>query len=122
MRGLASQEEEAKNLVQQIMSHLSKRVSMDERMMPVAILTKFCAHNNYTAPIFELVREEGPDHRKLFMYRVLVNEMYYQPTLSSPTKKEAKQMAAIVCLQAFRALPDDLIPKVTLSIECPEVS
>ena len=50
---------------------------------------------------YELIGESGPDHNKLFTFRVLINGV---PTGegSGRSKKEAEQMAACKALEAMR--------------------
>ena len=39
--------------------------------------------------------------------RVTVNGVEYQPAIASPNKKQAKALAAAVCLQSFGSLSPD---------------
>lgn len=112
-KGLATQGETVKSLAQQVVADLP--LSEADRV-PVAMLHSYCMERHYSIPLYELVEESGPSHKKQFVMRVLVNEIFYQPTVSSPTKKQAKHLAATVCLQAFGLLPKEP-PKVQLMIE-----
>ena len=43
----------------------------------------------------------------VIILQVNVNGVEYQPSISSCTKKQAKALAASVCLQSFGLLPKD---------------
>ncbi|XP_067141076.1 protein Son isoform X2 [Centruroides vittatus] len=75
---------------------------------PVSALMELCSKRKWGAPEFQLIDENGPDHRKTFLFRVRINGVVYQPTCSSPNKKHAKAQAAAVCLQSLGLLPRDL--------------
>ena len=112
MKGLAAFGEIAKPLAQQIVADLP----VDEsQKFPTAILHQYCMQKGHSTPLYELVEESGLSHDKKFVFRVLVNEIYYQPSVPCPTKKAAKHLAAVVCLQAFGVLPKEP-PKVKLLI------
>ncbi|BET00824.1 G-patch domain [Nesidiocoris tenuis] len=73
---------------------------------PVSLLVEFCTRRRYDPPIFNTVCEEGPPHQKRFILKVTVNNVDYQPAVSSSTKKIAKSEAAKVCLKALGVLPN----------------
>lgn len=112
-KGLATEGETVKSLAQQVVADLPL---CDGDRVPVAMLHTYCMSKQYSVPMYELVEESGPAHKKQFVMRVLVNDIFYQPTVSSPTKKQAKHLAATVCLQAFGLLPKEP-PKVQLMVE-----
>ena len=71
---------------------------------PISALMEYCAKNHLDPPEFIDVAIEGPSHNPTFIMKVKVDSIEYQPTDASKTKKEAKTMAAIVCLQSIGLL------------------
>ena len=117
-KGLSSEGEKVRDLALQVVQDTGKS---DIRSYPVATLHAYCTRRQYSPPIFELLEESGPPHKKLFIMRCLVNNIWYQPTIRSPNKKQAKHLAATVCLQAFGLLPKDPA-KIQLRVEMPETT
>lgn len=74
---------------------------------PVSALMELCNKKRWTPPEFVMVHHSGPDHRKNFLFKVVVNGADYQPQSASPNKKHAKAMAATVALQAMGEVPLD---------------
>ncbi|XP_061425660.1 protein SON-like isoform X1 [Lethenteron reissneri] len=72
---------------------------------PVSALMEICTKRKWMAPDFIVVNDSGPDHRKNFLFKVIVNGCEYQPTTASPNKKHAKAMAATVVLQSMGLVP-----------------
>ncbi|KAJ8253232.1 hypothetical protein GJAV_G00210550 [Gymnothorax javanicus] len=68
---------------------------------PVSALMEMCNKKKWAPPDFVMVHDSGPDHRKNFLFKVVVNGSEYQPQTASPNKKHAKAMAATVALQAM---------------------
>ncbi|KAK4395383.1 Ribonuclease 3-like protein 1 [Sesamum angolense] len=67
---------------------------------PKAHLHELCAREHWKQPVFECCKEEGPDHSKLFTFKVLV-ETEEEPTAvlecfgnPRPNKKAAAEDAA----------------------------
>uniref|UniRef100_A0A8C4QU61 Uncharacterized protein n=1 Tax=Eptatretus burgeri TaxID=7764 RepID=A0A8C4QU61_EPTBU len=71
---------------------------------PVCVLTEICGKRHWPNARFMLAQEGGPNHKKTFIYRVMVNGMPYQPILPSPNKKTAKAAAAYAALQGLGAV------------------
>ncbi|XP_015109040.1 protein SON isoform X2 [Diachasma alloeum] len=71
---------------------------------PVSLLGEFCSKRKYGAPVYELCFECGPDHKKNFLFKVIVNGIEYKPSVASPNKKQAKAEAAQICLQTLGLL------------------
>jgi len=113
-KGLASFGEKPKQLALQIVQKPNNINDMLE--YPVSTLNSFCVHKRYSCPVYELVEESGPPHKKQFLMRVKVNDYWYQPTIRLSTKKQAKHLTATVCLQAFGLLPKDP-PRVHLRVD-----
>ena len=69
-----------------------------------AVLQDWCQKKYQTTPVYKVVSEEGPDHRKVFKISVMINgeEKGFG---QGNSKKEAQQAAAE---QAFSNLPEDL--------------
>ncbi|CAE1258726.1 SON [Acanthosepion pharaonis] len=66
---------------------------------PVSALVELCSKCKWGTPLFQQVEEKGPDHKKSFMFKVTVNNITYQPTMPSNSKKNGRARAAILCLQ-----------------------
>ncbi|KAI4885653.1 hypothetical protein NFI96_027542 [Prochilodus magdalenae] len=74
---------------------------------PVSALMELCNKKKWAQPEFVMVLHSGPDHRKNFLFKVVVNGCDYQPQTASPNKKHAKAMAATVALQAMGEVAGD---------------
>lgn len=74
---------------------------------PVSALMEMCNKKKWPQPEFVMVHHSGPDHRKNFLFKVVVNGIDYQPQSASPNKKHAKAMAATVALQAMGEVAGD---------------
>ncbi|TSK17822.1 Protein SON [Bagarius yarrelli] len=74
---------------------------------PVSALMELCNKKKWPQPEFVMVLHSGPDHRKNFLFKVMVNGCDYQPQTASPNKKHAKAMAATVALQAMGEIAGD---------------
>ncbi|KAK6487211.1 protein SON, partial [Huso huso] len=71
---------------------------------PISALMEICNKRKWSPPEFVLVHDNGPDHRKNFLFKVMLNGSEYQPSKASPTKKIARAMAATAALQAMGEL------------------
>jgi len=96
-RGLASKEERAPKVPLQLIS----ATQGSDAKNPVSMLQEHCAKKKWALPLYELIQSDGPSHRPHFLMRVTVNGVEYQPAIASPNKKQAKALAAAVCLQSF---------------------
>lgn len=76
---------------------------------PVNILQEVCSKRKWTQPTYTIISEDGPAHKKNFLIKCNLNKVDYVPSFSSPNKKLAKAIAAIVCLQAFGLVDGDEI-------------
>ncbi|KAG7467008.1 hypothetical protein MATL_G00148800 [Megalops atlanticus] len=76
---------------------------------PVSALMEMCNKKKWAPPEFVMVHDSGPDHRKNFLFKVVVNGTDYQPQTASPNKKHAKAMAATVALQAMGEVSGDSV-------------
>ncbi|XP_046554349.1 LOW QUALITY PROTEIN: protein SON-like [Haliotis rubra] len=74
---------------------------------PVSALTELCNKRRWGPPNFVIVQESGPDHKKSFLFKVIVNGAEYQSSAVSANKKLAKAQAASVCLQELGLIPRD---------------
>ncbi|KAK2162759.1 hypothetical protein LSH36_92g04006 [Paralvinella palmiformis] len=72
---------------------------------PVSALVELCNRRKWQPPNFVLVHESGPDHKKNFLFKVIVNANEYQSTIVSTNKKHAKAQAATICLQQLGLVP-----------------
>ncbi|XP_036396016.1 protein SON-like isoform X2 [Megalops cyprinoides] len=76
---------------------------------PVSALMEMCNKKKWAPPEFVMVHDSGPDHRKNFLFKVVINGTDYQPQTASPNKKHAKAMAATVALQAMGEVSGDSV-------------
>ena len=83
----------------EILNHINR--SMVRGQHPVSILQELCVKRKYSAPLYEIIHEDGPAHKPIFLIKCVVNNVEYVPTFSSTNKKQAKAVAAQVCLQAL---------------------
>nr|XP_033805658.1 protein SON [Geotrypetes seraphini] len=78
---------------------------------PISALMEICNKRKWSPPEFVLVHDNGPDHRRHFLFKVMVNGNEYQPSLASPNKKLARATTATVALQAMGLVPQDNVPQ-----------
>lgn len=79
---------------------------------PVSALTELCTKRRWGPPAFEVVNETGPAHKRMFLFKVRVNGVEYQPTAACGNKKLAKAQSAAVCLQEMGLIPRDFVVQV----------
>ncbi|OWF55829.1 Protein SON [Mizuhopecten yessoensis] len=72
---------------------------------PVSALMELCNKRRWGPPDFQLVHESGPDHKKHFLFKVIINGNSYQPSVASNNKKMAKASTAAACLQELGLIP-----------------
>lgn len=70
-------------------------------------LLEYCQGKLHTAPEYEIVGEDGPEHQKVFTAQVHVNSKVYGQG-QGPNKKRAEQEAARVTLELLKA--EDVAP------------
>lgn len=68
---------------------------------PVMALTELCTKFGWSAPKFEVVDHSGPDHKKTFLMKVIVNGQEFQPPEAAPSKKQSKADAAALFLESI---------------------
>ncbi|CAH0552524.1 unnamed protein product [Brassicogethes aeneus] len=68
---------------------------------PVSLLGEYASKRKLGAPQYILCFECGPDHKKNFLFKVLLNGIEYKPNVASANKKDAKAAAASLCLQTI---------------------
>lgn len=76
----------------------------------VGKLTDICASNKLGLPDFNLVREEGQAHAKLFTISCQVAKMVAHAT--HKTKKQAKHLAAVKMVNKLMAIDKSLVSKM----------
>lgn len=104
-KGLAAASEgKAKSLPQKLLRKAEGALGKN----PVSMLQEYCQQKKYPIPEYLAVDDSGPDHKRKFAFKVNINNIWYQPTISCSTKKLAKALAASVACQAFNLLPKDL--------------
>ncbi|XP_076668342.1 uncharacterized protein LOC143368960 isoform X2 [Andrena cerasifolii] len=104
-RGLVS-EQDIGQKVGKATKPLVPAIKTLEGKHPVSLLGEYCSKRKLGAPVYELCFECGPDHKKNFLFKVKVNEVEYKPSVASPNKKQAKAIAAQICLQTLGLLPE----------------
>lgn len=72
---------------------------------PVSALAELCTKKRWQPPVYNVVHESGPDHKKDFLYQVVVNGSLYQFSIASNNKKLAKAQAAFSALQGIGVIP-----------------
>lgn len=97
-KGLVSEGESGKN-------HMSNSAKELQGKHPVSALMELCSKRKWKPPLYTVIKDIGPPHKKLFLFKVEVNGVEYQPVLPSSNKKIAKADAAVVCLQALKVFP-----------------
>lgn len=76
---------------------------------PVSVLAELCAKRKWSPPLYTLLKEAGPSHKRLFLFKVNVNNVEYQPKDLCANKKLAKAQAAVLCLNAVGVAPSEYI-------------
>ncbi|KAH1027973.1 hypothetical protein HUJ05_001386 [Dendroctonus ponderosae] len=71
---------------------------------PVSLLGEYASKRKLGAPQYVLEFECGPDHKKNFLFKVVLNGMEYKPNVASANKKEAKAHAATMALKQIGLL------------------
>ncbi|MPC29236.1 Protein SON [Portunus trituberculatus] len=74
---------------------------------PVSALVELCSKRKWSPPDFEMVFDCGPDHKKNFLMKVMVNGQEFKPSVAASTKKMAKANAAAAYLQSLGLYPKD---------------
>ncbi|GFY53883.1 protein SON [Trichonephila inaurata madagascariensis] len=97
-KGLVSEGESGKN-------NMSSSVKELQGKHPVSALMELCSKRKWKPPLYTIMKDIGPPHKKSFLFKVEVNGIEYQPIMPSSNKKIAKADAAIVCLQALKVFP-----------------
>ncbi|MBI2898718.1 MAG: ribonuclease III [Planctomycetes bacterium] len=69
-----------------------------------SILQNYAQRNLSTIPTYRVMKESGPDHKKMFQVVVELNVKTYGPAWGA-NKKDAEQMAARQALEALGVLP-----------------
>ncbi|XP_055949381.1 protein Son-like [Argiope bruennichi] len=97
-KGLVSEGESGKNNITNAVKELQGK-------HPVSALMELCSKRKWKPPLYTVIKDEGPPHKKQFLFKVEVNGVDYQPVMPCSNKKDAKADAAIVCLQALKVFP-----------------
>ncbi|KAJ8919196.1 hypothetical protein NQ315_012184 [Exocentrus adspersus] len=101
-KGLVANEEQKSRLRKQ---KTQANVKNLQGKHPVSLLGEYASKKKLGAPQYILEFECGPDHKKNFLFKVVLNGCEYKPNVASNNKKEAKAAAATICLQAIGLLP-----------------
>ncbi|XP_066586408.1 protein Son-like isoform X2 [Prorops nasuta] len=103
-KGLVS-EQDVGPKTNKVVKSITPTIKTLEGKHPVSLLGEYCSKRKYGAPVYELCFECGPDHKKMFLFKVKVNGIEYKSSVTSPNKKQAKADAAHICLQTLDLLP-----------------
>jgi len=76
-----------------------------------SLLQQYVQQQTHHAPQYEVVEITGPDHRRTFQIRVVIQEQAYAPAWGD-SKKKAEQEAARLALEALGVLPTTMPPPV----------
>ncbi|KAL1505795.1 hypothetical protein ABEB36_005274 [Hypothenemus hampei] len=95
-KGLVANEEQSKNKKKAKNTQITKSLLGKH---PVSLLGEFASKKKLGAPEYILDFECGPDHKKNFLFKVILNGVEYKPNVASANKKEAKANAASVALK-----------------------
>lgn len=71
---------------------------------PVSLLGEYASKRKLGAPQYILEFECGPDHKKNFLFKVVIDGVEYKPNIASASKKEAKANAATLALKQIGLL------------------
>lgn len=94
--------EAAKNLVHRfVLTHVDEVIEKNLVRDPKSILQEIIQERMKLTPIYRVLREEGPDHQKLFLVGVFVGETKMAEGTGS-SKQEAELRAAEVALHRMR--------------------
>lgn len=67
----------------------------------MSALAEYCTKKRWQPPVYNVVHESGPAHKKNFLYQVVVNGSSYQYNIASNNKKLAKAQAAFTALKGL---------------------
>lgn len=101
-KGLAAEDEKVRKVYQKLIS----LPDVFGGKNPISLLYEYCARKKLDVPVYDLAMESGPPHRPDFIMKVTVNNVEYKPTVPTTNKKEAKALAAAVCLKALNLLTE----------------
>lgn len=93
---------------QQIASQKPPQVKTDfAGKHPVSVLNELCSKRKWRQPEYSVVLDDGPAHKKEYIFKVILNNEEYQGATSCNNKKEAKALAAQTALVKMGLLPPD---------------
>lgn len=53
---------------------------------PVTVLQEVCLKRKWNQPVYTMVNEDGPAHKRHFLMKCTLNQVDYVPSFSSPNK------------------------------------
>ena len=74
---------------------------------PVSGLVEIAAKLHWEYPKFVKIFDCGPENRKKYIFKVIVNGKEYQSTIASDSQKDAKANAATIALREMGFLKKD---------------
>lgn len=101
-KGLVSNEEQTKGKKKKQVGQPTIKTLQGKH--PVSLLGEYASKRKLGAPTYVLDFECGPDHKKNFLFKVVINGVEYKPNVASANKKEAKAHAATVALKQIGLL------------------
>lgn len=96
-KGLVAEEETVSKIPAQVVDV----AEISRGRNPISFLQEHCSKHKWDLPVYDMVEAVGPDHKKSFIMKCIVNGVEYRPSVSCGTKKQAKALAATVALQAY---------------------
>lgn len=100
-KGLVSNEEQPKGKKK---AKQAQTVKSLQGKHPVSLLGEYASKRKLGAPQYVLDFECGPDHKKNFLFKVILDGVEYKPNVASANKKEAKANAASLALKQIGLL------------------
>lgn len=95
-------------------NHVVSPFDNNIKVNAVGQLNDICANNKLGLPDFQLVREEGQAHAKLFTISCRVAKMVEIAT--HKTKKQAKHLAAVQMVNKFMTIDTSLAPEFDVNL------
>lgn len=101
--------EEAKKFVLNMLENRLKNLTRPGKAIdPKSALQELVQKKYHTHPVYELVSEDGPDHKKEFIYKVLINDIEIARGTGT-SKKKAEKQAAQKALDKIKSQFDEIL-------------
>ncbi len=101
--------EEARKFVLNMLENRLKNLTRPGKAIdPKSALQELVQKKYHTHPVYELVSEDGPDHKKEFIYKVLINDIEIARGTGT-SKKKAEKQAAQKALDKIKSQFDEIL-------------